>query len=190
MSDLRQAEYTALRDTIRQRGTTRVCAVLAGLASWGALIITLSITELEGAVALAPLVVLATAFEVNFFLHTGVERIGRYIQVFYEEAADSVGWETTAMQYGSTFTATPRTAGALRAASSGGAGIDPLFVAIFSVSTAVNFVSSLPEARQPGWIAISFSAHLLFAYRIVAARRAAAHQRELDLDRFRRLVSK
>ena len=175
MSDLRQTEYMALRDTIRQRGTTRVCAVLAGLAAWGALIITLSITELEGAVALAPLVVLATAFEVNFFLHAGVERIGRYIQVFYEEAAGSVGWETTAMQYGSTFTA-PR--------------LDPLFVAIFSVSAAVNFVSSLPETRQPGWIAISFSAHLLFAYRIVAARKAAAHQRALDLDRFRKLVSK
>jgi hypothetical protein len=174
MSDLREAEYVALRGTIRERGTVRILAVLAGLASWAAAIITLSITELQGAVALVPLSLLAAVFEVNFFLHTGVERIGRYIQVFYEEATDSVGWETTAMRYGNKFPG----------------GLDPLFVALFSIAGALNFVSSLPGARRPGWIAVSLSAHLVFAYRVQVARKAARLQRALDLDRFRSLLSK
>ena len=44
-----------------------------------------------------PLLFLATAFEIVFALHTGVERIGRYIQVFFE---DGSGWEHTAMTFG------------------------------------------------------------------------------------------
>jgi len=175
MSDLPQLEYEALRATIRERGTLRMCAVLGGLAAWGALAIALLITELQGGVTLIPFMVLAATFEVNFFVHTGVERIGRYIQVAYEERPDATGWETTAMTYGSQFPG----------------GLDPLFAVIFAVSGALNFLSSLATAtRRPGWIALSLVAHLVFAYRIVAARKIAAAQRTLDLDRFRSLISK
>ena len=59
MNDQTQAEYRALRDTIRERGTARLCAVLVGLIAWGALAIALLITELEGGVTLVPFVVLA-----------------------------------------------------------------------------------------------------------------------------------
>jgi hypothetical protein len=190
MTPLPQSEYEALRATIRERGTMRMCAVLAGLAAWGALAIALLITELQGAVTLVPFIVLVSAFEVNFFVHTGVERIGRYLQVFHEEAAGAIGWETTAMNYGVKFHAPRLGPGAPRALSSGG-GLDPLFGAIFAISTALNFLSSLATAtRRPGWIALSLIAHLAFAYRIVAARKTAAAQRALDLDRFRTLISK
>jgi hypothetical protein len=176
MNDLRQSEYEALRATIRERGTMRVWAVLLGLSVWGALAMALLITELQGSVTLVPLVLLATTFEINFFVHTGVERIGRYIQVFHEEAAGATGWESAAMNYGIKFPA-PQ--------------LDPLFVTIFSLSAGVNFLSSLAAAtRRPGWIALSLLAHAVFGYRIVTARKMAAAQRALDLDRFRSASSK
>jgi hypothetical protein len=176
MTDLRQSEYDALRATIRERGTLRLWAILAGFAGWGALATASLVTGVTPAVTLVPLLLLAAAFEINFFVHTGVERIGRYIQVFHEEASGSTGWETTAMNYGTKY---------------GGGGLDPLFVTIFSTGAAVNFLSSLAATtRRPGWILISLAAHLVFAYRIVTARKRAAAQRAVDLDRYRSLLSK
>jgi hypothetical protein len=174
MSYSAQAEYQALRDTIRERGTVRLCSVLGGLAAWGALSIALLIAEIEGAITLVPLVVLASTYEINFFIHTGVERIGRYIQVFYEERAGSTGWETIAMKYGAKFPS----------------GLDPLFSIIFAAATVLNFLGSLPVAgRGSGWIALSVAGHLAFAYRMVRARVASRSQRALDLDRFRNFAS-
>jgi hypothetical protein len=174
MTDWSQAEYQALRHTIRERGTARLCAVLSGLVAWGALAIVMLNDELEGGVILVPLLVLAGTFEINFFIHTGVERIGRYIQVFYEERAGAVGWETTAMNYGAKFPA----------------GLDPLFSIIFAAATSLDFFTSLLVAESgPAWIALSLIAHLAFLYRIVSAKNRAASQRALDLDRFRNLVS-
>jgi hypothetical protein len=170
-----QTEYQALRATIRERGTARLCAVLVGLIAWGALAIALLIAELEGSVTLIPFVVLAATYEINFFVHTGVERIGRYLQVFYEERTNTTGWETSAMQYGATFPS---------------AGLDPLFSIVFAIAAALNFLSALVVAeRRPGWIAVSLVAHVVFAYRIVAAKKLAGAQRALDLDRFRKLAS-
>jgi hypothetical protein len=174
MIDLNQSEYEALRHTIRERGTARLCAVLVGFAAWGTLAIASVVTELAGAITLVPLVALAATFEINFFIHTGVERIGRYIQVFFEERAGAIGWETTAMNFGAKFPG----------------GVDPLFSVLFAVAAALNFLSSLPVAvRRPGWIALSLLAHLFFAYRIVVARNLSRAQRALDLDRFRKLAS-
>jgi len=178
ITDLKGIEYEALRATIRQRGTARLCAVLVGLAAWGALAIALLIAELAGSITLVPFLVLAATFELNFFIHTGVERVGRYIQVFYEERTGSPGWETAAMNYGSTFP--PARFG----------GLDPLFSVIFFSAAAVNFLSSLVVATpRPGWIAISLAAHLAFNYRIVRARQASAAQRATDLERFRKLAN-
>lgn len=174
MNDQTQTEYQALRDTIRERGTARLCAVLVGLIAWGALAIALLLAEFQGGVTLVPFLVLAATFEINFFIHTGVERIGRYLQVFFEERAGAAGWETTAMSYGAKFPSGP----------------DPLFSILFATAAALNFFSALAVAeRRPGWIVLSFIAHLVFAYRIVSARKLAASQRALDLDRFRSLRS-
>jgi hypothetical protein len=173
MSDPSQAEYQALRDTIRERGTVRMCAVLGGLVAWAALAAALLLADLAGAIALVPLVVLASTFEINFFIHTGVERIGRYIQVFHEERAGASGWETTAMSYGAKFPS----------------GLDPLFSIMFAAAATLNFFSSLAARQTPEWIALSITAHLAFAYRIVSARKLSASQRALDLDRFRHIAN-
>ena len=168
-----QAEYQALRDTIRERGTARMCLILAGLVAWGALATALLIAPRGGATPLVPLLVLAATFEINFFIHTGVERIGRYVQVFFEERAGEIAWETTAMNYGAKFSS----------------GVDPLFSVIFAAATSLNFFNSLIAERRPGWIALSLGAHLAFSYRIVSAKKRAASQRAVDLDRFRNLMS-
>jgi len=39
-------------------------------------------------------------FEAIHALHVGAERIGRYLQVYYEDAPDAPRWETTAMAVG------------------------------------------------------------------------------------------
>jgi hypothetical protein len=172
MNDSRQAEYQALRATIRERGTARLCAVLVGLIAWGALTMTLLVAGLRGTATLVPLLILVSTFEINFFLHTSVERIGRYIQVFYEErGAGAAGWETIAMNYGAKFPS----------------GLDPLFSIIFAAATSLNFFTVLLVAGRPGSRALSLLAHLAFAYRIVSAKKRAAMQRALDLDRFRSL---
>lgn len=168
------AEYQGLRATIRERGTIRVCTVLAGLIALIAAIIALRAAQLDGVIALLPLLLLAATFEINFFMHTGVERIGRYIQVFYEERSGTRGWETAAMNYGAKFPSS----------------LDPLFSSIFAAAAALNFLTTVPLAREPGWIVLLVVGHGAFAYRIVSAKKLAAAQRALDLERFRSLLSK
>src|SRR6188508_370818 len=168
MSDHSPAEYQGLRATIRERGTLRICIVVAGLIAMTGLIVALRATQLSGVIALLPLLVLAATFEINFFVHTGVERIGRYLQVFYEERAGTTGWETTAMNYGAKYPS----------------GLDPLFSVLFAAAALLSFLSTLVVAHEPGWMACSLAGHLGLAYRIVTARALASAQRSLDLDRF------
>ena len=155
------AEYEALRATIRERGTVRLCALLAGLVAWAALCLALNALEFERGVTLVPLLVLVSTFEISFFIHTGVERVGRYLQVFYEEP--TAGWEHTIMAYGQ---------------KNPGGGPDPLFVPLFAILAALNFVASFPAAsRHPGWLALSLVGHVLFGWRMIKARRISAGQR-------------
>jgi 4-hydroxybenzoate polyprenyltransferase len=174
MSDDSAAEYHGLRATIRERGTLRICVVIVGLIAMSALAVALSAAQLSGAVALLPLLVLAATFEINFFVHTGVERIGRYLQVFHEERAGTPGWETAAMNYGAKYASR----------------LDPLFSRLFAAAATLNFLATLAGAHEPGWMAVSLAGHLAFAYRIVTARALASSQRALDLDRFRGMLSK
>jgi hypothetical protein len=166
-----EAEYEALRATIRERGSVRVCVILAGVIAWGALILALNATDLERAASLVPLLVLVATFEISFFIHTGVERLGRYLQVFYEDTQNTEpkGWENTVMTYG----------------RNNPGGPDPLFRTLFALVTAINFLGSFSTAaRHPGWIGISLVAHLIFGWRLVHTSRFAASQRALDLQRF------
>jgi hypothetical protein len=174
MADSSEIEYESLRATIRERGTLRMCAILIGLAAWGALALTLQINDLSGATTVVPFVILAGTFELSLFIHTGVERVGRYLQVFHEEAKNVIAWETVAMNYGRTFPG----------------GLDPLFITLFACAAAVNFVSSFAlTTRRPGWILIALLAHAVFAWRLTWARRLSAGQRATDLERFRKLRS-
>jgi hypothetical protein len=125
---------------------------------------------------LAPLLVLAITFEGVFALHTGVERIGRYLQVMFEEQdGASLHWETAAMRFGRLFSAR---------------GSDPLFAWLFVAATLINlgfFVFAV--GRRPALaLAVVALAHAALIVRIVLARRSAATQRARDLDRYRAIV--
>jgi hypothetical protein len=161
-------EYRALRATIRERGTTRVWIVLLGVAFWGALALATAAVMPLPVATILPLLLLATTFEIVFALHTGVERIGRYIQVFFE---DGSGWEHAAMALGPL----------------PGAVVDPLFANYFRIATILNFV---PAAfARPGPVEWTFvgAIHLLFVVRVALARRQAARQRAVDLERFQQI---
>jgi 4-hydroxybenzoate polyprenyltransferase len=93
--------------------------------------------------------------------------------VFYEERSGAIGWETIAMNYGAKFPS----------------GLDPLFGLVFAAAALLNLTLSI-SIRQPAWIVLSLLSHVAFGYRIVSARKDAAAQRALDLDRFRSLLSK
>jgi hypothetical protein len=166
MSTQQQEEYRALRATIRERGTAKVWLLLAGMVGWGALTIaTAALASLPVATFL-PLLVLAVTFEAIFNLHVGVERIGRYLQVFHE--GDS-GWEHTAMSFGRPLK---------------GTGTDPLFVAHFLIATLLNIVPALLAQPVQLELTVVGIAHLLFVIRVVLARGSASRQRAADLRRF------
>jgi len=164
------AEYDALRSTIRERGTVRMLLLPIAFGIWaGAAIATTAAVALPIA-ALLPLIVLAAGFEAIYALHVNVERIGRYIQVFHERDG---GWEHVAMAFGQRFP---------------GKGPDALFSALFLIATALNYLpvalgGTVPELVVAGLL------HLMLAFHIGTARSRASRQRQQDLDRFQSLRS-
>jgi hypothetical protein len=166
MTTRQQEEYRALRQTISQRGTAKVWVFVAGIIGWAALTMgTAALASLPVATFL-PLLVLAVTFEAVFSLHVGVERIGRYLQVFHE---DTAGWEHTAMAFGRPLK---------------GTGTDPLFVAHFLLATLLNIIPALLAEPVQLEIVVVGTAHLLFVVRIAIAWRSAARQRAADRRRF------
>jgi hypothetical protein len=167
MKSCERDEYRALRSTIRERGTARICVFTAGVSVWAALTLaTAAMTAMPLAILL-PLLVLGATFEAVFALHVGVERVGRYLQVFYDDR-----WEQVAMQFG-------RPAGAVR--------LDALFVVPFLVAVAANLGPLLIARPVPvEWIFIG-GAHALLVLRLLTARAGAARQRAIDLERFKQL---
>jgi hypothetical protein len=169
-------EYRALRATIRERGTARVWIFVVGLALWAALVIAIAALASLPVATLLPLLFLTGLFEAIFALHTGVERIGRYVQVFYEDEPDlepSVrNWENVAMAFGTV---------------SAGPGVDALFAHVFLLAALVNLVPAiLAGAVVQEWTVIGVI-HLLFIVRLFIARHRAGQQRALDLEAFRKL---
>jgi hypothetical protein len=167
-----QVEYTALRATIRERGTARVCIFAAGIVAWGAVATATAALASTPVSTLLPLVVLAAIFEAVFALHIGVERIGRYLQVFYETGPDTPRWEHAAMAFGR---------------PSGAVGLDALFTAVFLLACALNLIPALIIGPTPPELIFVGGAHALFVVRLVAARAGARAQRAVDLARFREL---
>jgi hypothetical protein len=160
-------EYKALRATIRERGSARPWAFLTGLSVWAAVVVATTLASLP-LLSLIPLVVLAGTFEVVFLLHVGVERIGRYLDVFHEDR-----WEHTAMAFG---------------APLAGTGTDPLCTGLFLIAVVCNFIPVVVAGPVPAEVALLGPAHLIVAARLLLARRAAGRQRAADLDRFRLLL--
>jgi hypothetical protein len=167
-----QAEYSALRATIRERGTARIWVFVVGFVAWGALtVVTAALTSIPLA-SLLPLLVLAAVFEAVFALHIGVERVGRYLQVFHE-ARDRAGWEHSAMAFGR-----PK----------GAASADALFSIPFLLAALFNIIPALIAQPIVAELVFVVGAHALFVLRLVVARAAAARQRATDLERFQQLL--
>jgi hypothetical protein len=164
-------EYRALRATIRERGSLRVILFIVGVIAWAAATIATAALAALPIATLLPLLVLAAGFEALYAVHTGVERVGRYLEVFYGDEGTRE-WERTTMAYGRAFR---------------GGGPDALFSTHFYVATILNFVPVLLAEPVRLEVSVIGSVHLLFMGRIFAAHRASEHQRALDLERFERL---
>lgn len=165
------AEFTELRATIRQRVTQRLWLFVVTLGLWAAATMTIAAFTTLPVAALLPLLLLAGGFETIVQLHTGVERIGRYLQVFYDETdptAKERNWERTAMAYGRAYPG----------------GSDALFGVHFFLAVLLNFVPvTLAEPVKIDVVVVA-AAHVAFVGRLLVARRAAARQRAVDLERF------
>ena len=167
MTPREQEEYKALRATIRERGTTRPWVALCGFVAWAALLVATAALSAPPVGSAVPLLVLAAAFECVFALHIGVERVGRYLQVFYADQ-----WEQTAMAFG-------RPAGAV--------GLDALFTVPFAIAAVINMMPALIQGPTTQELVFVGGAHALFVVRLLAARAAAGKQREIELRRFEQL---
>jgi len=172
------SEYLVLRQTITQRGALRPVCAVAGITGWAALLVAVLVWLPYPVAAIIPLIILFATFEVIRPLHFGSERIGRYLQVFYEEMgvldrplADAPAWERVAMRLGSV----------------PGIGGHPLFVPVFTLATLTNYLAVL----IPGPVPLEFGAlavpHVAFIAWLGFADRAMRRQRDIELARFRDL---
>jgi hypothetical protein len=175
-------EYRALRATIRERGTARSVITIFIFVAWATLSCVVEAFSAPPAITLMPLVVLIAGFEIIFSLHVGVERIGRYLQVYFEEPpAAPPAWEHTVMRVGP-----PAGVPALA--------LDPLLAGPFAVAALLNLVPAalhgLEEAPSflglPVELVVLSLLHLVFVLRIIQARRYASRLRASDLETFRR----
>ena len=176
-SSLALEEYRALRATIRERGSLRFVVTALTFSAWAVSLIAVGAYLVIPLFTLAPLLVLAAGFEVIFALHVGVERIGRYVQLRYENAGAPAGplWEHTAMSV---------------QAASGGA--HALFLPVFLIAAGLNWILGLTlmvgnaPAQEFGGsrteVLLSGGFHVLAIARWLTAGRLARHQRARDLD--------
>jgi hypothetical protein len=172
---LPESEFTTLRQTIASRGTTRIVLLPVTLIGWSALACALLFVSDLPVASLFSLAVLVGGFEAIHALHVGVERIGRYVQVYYEASENGPQWETTAMSVGP---ALP------------GGGVDPLFTVVFASAAVVNMIPALlPAPIEVREMTVIAALHLAFLVRVVRARGAAARQRAVELESYRAVKS-
>jgi hypothetical protein len=173
-----RSEYLVLRKTIAQRGALRPILALVGISAWAFVLIAV-VALLPYPVASAiPLLILAATFEAIRPLHFSAERIGRYLQVFHEEAgqpdravSDTPSWERVAMSFGHV----------------PGVGGHPLFVPIIFLATVANYVAVIIPNPVPVEMGVMAVPHLAFMAWLVAAHRAMNKQRAVELARFQDL---
>ena len=185
--NLTESEFTVLRQTIATRGTARMVLFPVTILGWAALAGTFTVAGGSPVASLFSLGVLTAGFEAIHALHVGIERIGRYLQVFYEGDDDGPKWETTAMSVGP---ALP------------GGGIDPLFTTVFGCAVIVNLLPALLPLPARLEFAIAADGtnravmvgvgalHAALIVRLVRARGAAARQRAVELESYRAIRSR
>ena len=175
-----RSEYLVLRRTIAQRGALRPILLVGGIGLW-AFTLTAVLAWLPFPVAAAiPLLVVAATFEAIRPLHFGAERIGRYLQVFYEEAGEpgrplreTPSWERVAMSFGHI----------------PGVGGHPLFLPIFALATVANYLAVITPGPVPMEMAVMAIPHAAMLLWLMAAHRATKTQRETELARLRALTA-
>jgi len=168
--NLQQSEFAVLRQTIAWRGTARMVLVPLTFTAWAGLGLVVMLFGDVPVAALFTLVVLTAGFEAVHALHVGVERIGRFLQVYYEEQQDGPRWETSVTSVGPGLP---------------GGGIDPLFTFVFAAAAFLNMMLVLlpgPSRTELGVIGIL---HVGFVLRLVRARGASARQRAVELESFK-----
>jgi hypothetical protein len=148
---------------------------------WAVVLIAVLVLLPVPVAAAIPLLSLVVTFEVIRPLHFGAERIGRYLQVFYEEAGepgraftDRPSWERVAMSFG----AVP------------GVGGHPLFVPLFLIATAINYLAVLLPRPVAVELSVMAIPHLAFIAWLVVSDRAMRNQRAIELARLRELFEK
>jgi hypothetical protein len=168
-------EYKSLRATVRERGTARIWIFVSGVAAWAAASLATTALAAPPVATIVPLLVLVAVFEAVFALHVGVERIGRYLQVFFETDAEVRKWEHTAMAFGR-----PKSA----------ARLDALFSIPFALAALVNMLPAMIVGPTRPELIFVGGAHALFLLRLGVARGVANKQRAADLERFRELYER
>ena len=169
MTERAHDEYAALRATIRERGTTRIWVFLIGTMGWAAIEVATIALGFPPMETILPLLVLAATSEAIYALHVGVERIGRYLQLFHEADA---GWERIAMSFG-------RPAGAAR--------LNPLFTVPLAIAGIIDVLPATFVNPTREELLFVGGAHALYLLRLVQARAVAGRQRAIDLARFEQL---
>ncbi len=170
-----ESEFASLRHTIAIRGTVRIVLLPVTLLGWSVLVSAWMLSGEVPFAALLSLAVLVGGFEAIHALHAGVERIGRYLQVYFEGGTDGPQWETTAMAVGPSLP---------------GGGIDPLFTVVFLCTVIVNVTVVLLQQPTRVELGVVLALHALFVVRVVRARVAAARQRAVELESFRAIRSR
>lgn len=172
---LAQQEYRSLRETIQTRGSLRVGVAVATWSVWAALSLWCWTSVTGAVVGLVPLFVLVAGFEAVLSLHTGVERIGRYVQRMFETGGPTPpAWEHVAV------------AMSPRWLSPGG--LDPLFSLLFLLATWLNFIPAAAGADSLQLTIVTVT-HGAFIVRVVLARRFVARQRAADLAALESVIS-
>ena len=138
--------------------------------AWSALsLVVLSFEDVPVA-SFFTLVILAAGFEAVHALHVGVERIGRFLQVYYEDQPGGPRWETSVTSVGPGLP---------------GGGIDPLFTFIFAAAAFLNMMLVLIPGPSRTELGVAAVLHLGFVLRLARARGASARQRAVELESFR-----
>jgi hypothetical protein len=172
---LTSVEFSVLRQTIALRGTVRMALVPLTCVGWAVLTLLVVLYGGPPVASIMSLAVLIGGFEAVHALHVGAERIGRYLQVYYETIPDGPRWETAVMTVGP---ALP------------GGGIDPLFSVVFVGTTIANMLPALVASVTPVELGVIALLHVGFVFRIVRARLAATRQRAVELESFKAMQSR
>jgi hypothetical protein len=174
-AELALQEYRSLRETIQTRGSLRVTLAAATVFVWAALSLWCWTSAAGFLVGLVPLVALWAGFEVVLSLHTGVERIGRYVQRMFESGAPMPpAWEHVAVAMGPHWLS-PK-------------GLDPLFTNVFLVAAFLNFIQA-GAGSDSMQLTLASVLHLVMILRILLARRFASIQRKADIVALESVIS-